>query len=485
MVAALGSDGAAYVFEKPAGGWAGALTEDAKLTASDGAPGDFFGVSVSISGDTVVVGSLFDACTAGIDCGSAYVFEKPAGGWAGTLTEDAKLTASDAAAGDFFGIAVSISGETVVVGAYLDDCTAGIDCGSAYVFEKPAGGWAGALSEDAKLTASDAATGDGFGVSVSISGDTVAVGAGFGDCPAGPQCGAAYVFEKPAGGWAGALTEDAKLTASAGTRFGVSVSISGETVVVGADGDGSAYVFEKPAGGWAGMLTEDAKLIASDAAAGDFFGVSVSISGDAVVVGARNDDCTTGNDCGSAYVFAGVGTVDTDGDGVDDSGDLCPGTASGAPVGSVGCSDPQVDGDGDGVCDPGAISSGPSMCIGSDNCPANANANQDDNDGDGIGDVCDPDDDNDGIPDVLDQCSDSDQAPTVMIGGCDSGVPNTLLGTGCGLSDLIADLAAGATGNGSFTSAVAHLMNDLKKAGIITGKQKGAIQSCAGGAGIP
>ena len=92
-----------------------------------------------------MVGATFSDCQAGGDCGSAYVFEKPAGGWAGALTEAAKLTASDAAVSDQFG-AVSISGDTVVVGAQFDDCMAGVDCGSAYVFEKPAGGWAGALT---------------------------------------------------------------------------------------------------------------------------------------------------------------------------------------------------------------------------------------------------------------------------------------------------------------------------------------------------
>ena len=280
-------------------------------------------------------------------------------------------------------------------------------------------------------------------------------------------------------------------------------------------------MFEKPAGGWAGALTEVTKLTASDAAAIDTFGILVSISGDTVVLGASLDDCPAFANCGSAYVFDGVAVTDTDGDGVPDTSDLCPGTSIANPVDANGCSDVQVDADFDGVCDPDAVSSGPSICTGSDNCPADVNANQDDNDGDalgdvcdddddndgildtadncplidnptqddndldGQGDVCDPDDDNDGIPDVLDQCADSDQAPTVVIGGCDSGVPNTLLGTGCGLSDLIADLAAGATNQGSFTSTVAHLLNDLKKAGIITGQQKGAIQSCAGGAAIP
>ena len=100
------------------------VDEDAKLTASDAAARDTFGLSVSISGDTVVVGAV---------SGSAYVFEKPIGGWSGPLTETAKLTASDA----FGGISVSISGDTVVVGVWDAPCAAGFSCGSAYVFEKP------------------------------------------------------------------------------------------------------------------------------------------------------------------------------------------------------------------------------------------------------------------------------------------------------------------------------------------------------------
>ena len=175
------------------------LNEAAKLTAGDAAAFDNFGQSVSISGDTLVVGALHDECTpSGIDCGAAYVFEKPAGGWAGTLTQDAKLTASDAATGDFFSRSVSISGGTVVVGAWTHDCTpSGNDCGAAYVFEKPALGWADG-TQDAKLTASDAAANDRFGSSVAISGNTVVVGASGDDCtPSGNDCGSAYVFLGP------------------------------------------------------------------------------------------------------------------------------------------------------------------------------------------------------------------------------------------------------------------------------------------------
>ena len=322
IVSALNDDdkgpnsGSAYVFVKPGGGWTDS-TQTAKLTASDGAGGDNFGLSVSISGDTVIVGARLDddAClptiNTGCNSGSAYVFVKPGGGWTGSLNEDAKLTASDGAVGDNFGASVSISVDTAIVGAFVDDNLKG----SAYVFVKPGGGWTGSLNEDAKLTASDAAFGDRFGSTVSISGDTAIVGA-HND---GADSGSAYVFVKPGGGWTGPLNEDAKLTASdaAGIDlFGVSVSISVDTAIVGAffDDDaclptintscnsGSAYVFVKPGGGWTGPLNEDAKLTASDAAADDNFGISVSISGGTAIVGAFFDDDTAA-DSGSAYVF--------------------------------------------------------------------------------------------------------------------------------------------------------------------------------------
>ncbi len=158
------------------------LVEIIKLVASDAAAIDQFGLSVSISGDTAIVGARLNDDVPN-DSGSAYVFEKVAGTW----TQVAKLTASDAAAGDGFGTSVSISGDTAIVGAVGDG-----PGGSAYVFVKPGGGWADA-NEDAKLTASDAAAGDSFGGSVSISGDTVIVGAPLDD-DVPNDSGSAYVF---------------------------------------------------------------------------------------------------------------------------------------------------------------------------------------------------------------------------------------------------------------------------------------------------
>ncbi|MCH8345108.1 MAG: FG-GAP repeat protein [Planctomycetes bacterium] len=168
---------------------AAAQCEIAKILAFDGAAGHNFGFSVSISGDVVVVGAYFDDDN-GRDSGSAYVFVKPRGGWV-SMTQTAKLTASDGAADDQFGNSVSISGDVAVVGANVDDDN-GTSSGSAYVFIKPPGGWVTG-TQTAKLTASDGALSDLFGSSVSISGDVVVVGASRGDGIVADS-GSAYVY---------------------------------------------------------------------------------------------------------------------------------------------------------------------------------------------------------------------------------------------------------------------------------------------------
>jgi uncharacterized repeat protein (TIGR01451 family) len=284
-----GNSGSAYVFDFDGSSW----SETTKLTAGDGAAGDRFGYSVSLSGDRALVGAYGDDDN-GSDSGSAYVFDFDGPSW----SETAKLTASDGAAGDRFGYSVSLSGDHALVGAYGDD-DHGSDSGSAYVFDFDGPSW----SETAKLTASDGAASDQFGVSVSLSGDRALVGA-YWDDDNGSSSGSAYVFDFDSTAW----TETAKLTASdgaAGNLFGVSVSLSGDRALVGAYGDddngndsGSAYVFDFDGPSW----SETAKLTASDGAANDWFGFSVSLSGDQALVGAFRDN-DNGNDSGSAYVF--------------------------------------------------------------------------------------------------------------------------------------------------------------------------------------
>ena len=310
--------GAAYVFTRVEGVW----TQAAKLTAFDGEAYDNFGISVGVDGDTntVVVGAPGDD-GAGADSGSVYVFVKPTGGWA-TSTETAKLTASDGAALDYFGYSVAVDGDTVLVGAYRDDDEENDseDSGSAYIFTKPnsSGGWADwdpmEDTETAKLTASDGADDDWFGVSVALDGNTAVIGAS-GDDDKGIDSGSVYVFVKPPGAWADGNETD-KRTADDGEaqdNFGYSVAVDVDTVVVGAyqhdpiDPDspsylldaGAAYVFTRDSGGvWDG----GEKLTADDGDALDYFGYSVAVDVDTVVVGAYGDD-DNGSASGSAYVF--------------------------------------------------------------------------------------------------------------------------------------------------------------------------------------
>ncbi len=316
--------GSAHVFTRSSStapwNWA------AKLTASDAAENDEFGISVAVHGDTIVVGAHQNDA----DEGAAYVFTKVSGVWG----QKAKLTASDATADDAFGISVAVHDETVVVGAHLENAndddqviTDDVnDSGAAYVFTKPgSGGWAD-TTETAKLTASDAAENDQFGISVAVHDETVVVGAHLENANDDDvdttddvaDSGAAYVFTKPeSGGWADA-TETAKLTAfgaAESDEFGISVTVHGDTVVVGAHkydvgvgtekaNAGAAYVFIKPTGGpWADG-TETAKLIASDAMRGDELGIAVAVDDneDTIVVGAYLDD-DNGDNAGSAYVF--------------------------------------------------------------------------------------------------------------------------------------------------------------------------------------
>jgi nucleoside-specific outer membrane channel protein Tsx len=222
-----GVTGAAYVFVRSATAW----SEQAKLTASDGAGYDRFGGSVAISGSSVVVGAV------GNDfyTGAAYVFERAGMTW----PERAKLTASDGAGFERFGESVAITGSRVVVGA-----SGHPDAGAAYVFVRSE---TGTWSEQAKLTASDGVVGDRFGSSVAIVGPTAVAGA-----PGRKtSTGAAYVFVRSGTTW----PQQARLTASDGARrdgLGSSVAISGSRVIVGAPSvsrtpsTGAAYLYVLP-----------------------------------------------------------------------------------------------------------------------------------------------------------------------------------------------------------------------------------------------
>ncbi len=310
----LFGSGAAYVFTRSGGG---AWTGQAILHASDSQTYDYFGCSVSISGNTAIVGAREENGGAGNPLehsGAAYVFTRDG---SGAWSEQAVLRALDAQAYDFFGLSVSISGDTAIVGARVEDGGTGNpleNSGAAYVFTRDG---SGAWSEQAILRASDAQAYDYLGHSVSISGDTAIVGAHGEDGGAGDplvDSGAVYVFTRDEGG---SWSEQAILRATdarSGDNLGGSVSISGETAIVGAgskDGgagdplrpSGGAYVFTRDG---AGSWSEQAILLASDSQASDQFGTSVSISDGTAIVGAYGEDGGAGdplNNTGAAYVF--------------------------------------------------------------------------------------------------------------------------------------------------------------------------------------
>ena len=325
------SPGAAYVFRYTGSVW----TEEAKLLASDGEPGDRFGETVAVSGGTAVVGSPQDDNANGPAAGAVYTFRKSAGVWA----QHQQVLASQPAAGDNFGQAVAAHLTTVVIGAPRRSSPLGLARGSAYVFENTKAG----LVEVARLEASDTAdekapqrtdalrlvggvatVADEFGGAVAIDADLVIVGG----------LDAVCIFRRTLlGPW----RQEARLVSEGelGLGFGGSVAISGNTAVVGVIGandngsrSGAAYRYRFDSVAW----VPKAKLLASDGAADDGLGGSVAISGDLAIIAAPGND-TNGNAAGAAYTYRvspppGCGaacSADVDppgGDGVVDIHDL-------------------------------------------------------------------------------------------------------------------------------------------------------------------
>ncbi len=263
--------GAAYVFVRSGSTW----TEQQKLGASDGASGDQFGYASALSGDVALVGAFGK----NNETGAAYVFVRSGTTW----TEQEKLSPSDGASNDRLGSSVALSGDTALVGASRKNSSTG----AAYVFVRSGTTW----TEQQKLVASDAATDDYFGQSVALSGDTALIAASGNSS----TTGAAYVFVRSGTTW----TEQQKLVASDGATgdwFGGSAALWGDTALIGAyrrtGYPGAAYVFVRSGATW----TEQQKLVAIDAAAGDYFGYSAAVSGDTALIGAITKNS------GAAYV---------------------------------------------------------------------------------------------------------------------------------------------------------------------------------------
>jgi hypothetical protein len=302
------NEGAAYVFEKGSNGWSNA-TQVAELTPSDGAANEFFGTSVAIQGSTIVVGSETHAVNA-VPTGAVYVFTEPVGGWE-NATQTAELTSSDGHAYDFVGASVAIDGSTIVAG--VPERTIGnvAAAGAVDVWTEPQGGWVNA-TQTAELTASDATADDQLGLSVAVQGTTIVAGTPNSNVAGDP--GAVYEWTEPQGGWQNA-TQTAKLTASDGAttdELGEAVAVSGSTIVAGAryhtanneQYAGAVYVWTEPQGGWANA-TRTAELTSTYGAPGGQLGTAVAISGSTVVAGAPYQNVgTSASQNGAVWAWA-------------------------------------------------------------------------------------------------------------------------------------------------------------------------------------
>ncbi|MGH9937809.1 MAG: FG-GAP repeat protein, partial [Blastocatellia bacterium] len=290
--------GTVYVFVRNGETW----NQHARLNAVDGAANDYFGGAVALSGDTLVVGASFDDFGLTENQGSVYVFTRNGATW----TQQQKLIAGDGVAEDRFGNALALGGDTLVVGAYADDVGANANQGSAYVFTRN-GATQPVWTQQQKLSANDGAVQAAFGYAVALDQDTLVIGAPGYTIGANASQGSAYVFTRGGAGW----ILQQKLTAddgAAGDQFGYAAALGGATLTLGAPNNdlgaqanqGSAYVFVRNGSRW----TQQQQLTANDGAAGDQFGCTVALNGELMVIGALFDDIGANNDQGSAYLFA-------------------------------------------------------------------------------------------------------------------------------------------------------------------------------------
>ena len=293
--------GAAYIWTRSGTSW----SQQSKLTASDAATTDRFGIDVAIHGDYAIVGADQENSHAG----AAYIFTRSGTTW----SQQQKITAIDITADDHFGIGVDISNNYAIVGAYHAHSPAA-DAGAAYIFTRSGTNW----THQSKIVASDQASNDFFAYQVAIDGDYCIAGA-YGDASPASDAGSVYVYTRSGVSW----NQQQKLTASdqvAGDYLGWSLDISDDYIVSGANlahapgaNSGAAYIYRRTNTTW----TQQAKIAASDTTAGDEFGWKVGIYGNNVIVGALKDDTNTG----SVYYFKRDNTALTISGSISSSGD--------------------------------------------------------------------------------------------------------------------------------------------------------------------
>ncbi len=290
--------GNAYAFTFAAGSW----TQQAKITATDAVLGDQFGWTVALEGDTALIGAPGDDIASALEQGSAYVFVRAGVIW----TQQAKLVAADGAGNDQFGWKVALSGETALVGAHFDSVGAATKQGSAYAFVRSVAVW----SQQAKIVAADGLRNDEFGYGLALRSDTAIIGAPFDDVGGNTDQGSAYAFTRSGTAWA----QQNQFSTGAGSsdqQFALAIAVSGDTAMAGARFEtvgsklrqGAVYVYTRNANVW----TQSARLVASDGDVGDTFGNDVAINGDTAVIGASGDTLGSSTLQGSAYVFSRSG----------------------------------------------------------------------------------------------------------------------------------------------------------------------------------
>src|SRR5210317_1997645 len=259
-----------------------------KITASDGAAFDLFGFSVAIGGDRIVVGAFYGAST----YGSAYIFDLDG-------NQLAKLTASDGAASNFFGNSVAIGSGKIVVGAYVDDVGANGNQGSVYIFDLDG-------TQLTKITASDGAASDFFGISVAVGGNKIVVGS-YQDDDNGTASGSVYTYNLDG-------TNEIKIIPSdgaAGDNFGQSVAVGENKIVVGATGydidpitftnfnSGKIYTYDLDG-------TNELIITNPNPTTQDYLGESLAVGNGRLVAGIRDDD--NGKDSGAVYIYKTANT---------------------------------------------------------------------------------------------------------------------------------------------------------------------------------
>ncbi len=292
------SSGSAYVYQRnPANG---SWIQKQKLVAEDAGASDYFGRAVAISGDNIVIGSYYDDESGG-NAGAVYFYRRNGSSW----DFQTKATASGSLANDYLGFSVAIEGDYAVIGATGRDDN-GSASGAAYIFKRNA--VSGTWFQVDKLLALDGAASDQFGYSVSINGDFIIVGAPYDDDTAS-NSGSVYLFKKDDG--LDTWSEVSKVIAADPTeedRLGFSVGLNSDHAVAGVPRDddvasatGSVVVIKRDSGldTWSWY----SKLTASDSMANDQFGWSVAVYGDYIAVGSHYEDNANGSNAGAVYLF--------------------------------------------------------------------------------------------------------------------------------------------------------------------------------------